>query len=833
MASSHVVQSNFLSGVLDPRASARIETDAYNSGLLRGINIEPIHLGGVRRRRGLRYCATLPNILTRVSSGVTATAPNGGTAANANDDNETTLLTTTTNIGTTDPYVIVHYDLGSAKAILFADIVLASASAAVSLNLAIQYSTDNAAWTSMEAATLYTTDNTARSFRATGPATARYWRVARSGGLDLGTAKVNLAGFNLWQDSGVVSEGRVKAFEVATDERYEVVFTDRSATIFEDGTLLFRQPTPYASADIGDIDVAADAETMVIVHEDYAPRFLIRESTAFFQCFPADFDALPEIDFEDTSSPTPTSDVQTMVFSGWNTGDTFQVHLDGAHSAATVYSGDNATTADNLAREIQKLWTVKGFSGVTGERTGVNTFVITSAGASADAYGLMTVSPVTGSGTVAVTHTTTGVSRKEPVWSATRGYPRTTEFFEGRLYFGGTRSKQKSLIGSQVNNILHLEIGEGLDDDPVFVTLSGNGNRLNAIQGLFGGRSLQVFASGGEFRYAKEQGVPITPGDVPVNQTQYGTAKIHPVNIDGATIYVQRNRKSIRDFRFDYAENAYNSLGVSALAPHLIYDVRDLAAWNGSVKDEIGLVFVVNGENPDTSAEAFQDGTVAVFNSRKEAKIQAWTIWTTAGLFRSVCTILEDIFFLVERTLNGTTVLCFEKADPDYYTDCAVQVVNSPASTAVAGLGHLNGEECRVRADGFVLENVTPSGGSATIQQASSNIEIGLDWTPEATPMPLQTITPLGSNLMRKKRVVNIKAKVRNTLGLRVNGRPLPDRYFDVDNFDEAATPFSGIHEIEESTNWDQAEDKLVSFTQVDPLPFELLGLDIQIESSV
>lgn len=832
MTSSHVVTSNFLSGVLDPRASARVETDAYNTGLLRGVNIEPVHLGGVRRRRGLKYCATLPNKLTRVSSGVTATAPNGGTAANANDDDESTLVTTTTNISTTDPYVVVHYDLGSAKAILFADVVLTAATEDVQLNLAIQYSTDDSSWTSLVPSTLYATDDTARSFRAEGPATARYWRVARAGGVDLGTAKVTLTGFDLWQDSGDVSVGRVKAFEVSTDERYVVAFTDRSISIFSDGTLLFQQPTPYESADLEGIDVAVDAETMVIVHEDYAPRFLIRESVNNFQCFPADFDALPEIDFEDTSSPTPTSDVQTMVFSGWNVGDTFQVHLDGAHSAATVYSGDNATTADNLAREIQKLWTVKGFSGVTGARTGVDTFVITSAGASADAYGLMTVSVVSGSGIASVTHTTTGVSRREAVWSATRGYPRTVDFYEGRMYFGGTRSRQRSLIASRVNDILHFEIGEGLDDDPVFVTLSAGG-RLNAIQGLFGGRSLQVFTSGGEFRYAKEQGVPITPSDSPVSQTQYGAAKIKPVNIDGATIFVQRNRKSVRDFRFDYTENAYNSLGVSSLAPHLIYDVQDLAAWNGSATDEIGLVFVVNGTNPDTSDEAFQDGTVAVFNSRKEAKVQAWTIWTTRGEFKSVCTILEDTYFLVKRTLNGTDYLMLEQALPTYYTDCAVQKVNGAPLTLVSNLGHLNETECRVRADGFVLENVTPTGGATTIQQASVNVEIGLDWTPEATPMPLQTITPLGSNLMRKKRVVKIMAKVRNTLGLLVNGRPLPDRYFDVDNFDEAATPFSGVHSIEESTNWDQRDDKLVTFTQVDPLPFELLGIDIHIESSV
>ena len=832
MAGSHVVQSNFLSGVLDPRAAARIETDAYNNGLLRGINIEPIHLGGVRRRRGLRRVATLANQLTRIHTGVTITAANGGTTANANDDSETTKLTTTTNISTTNPYVVVHYDLGSAQTVYFADVIGLALSAGSSTQFEIQYSTDNASWT-IAGSAFELVDTTARTYRRVPNVSARYWRVVRIGATDLGTAKAELVEFNLWQNGSTLSESRIKSFEVSTSERYIAVFTDRTVAIYSNETLVAYQPTPYASADIPELDVATNAETMAIVHEDYPPQFLIRETTTNFQRFPMDFDSIPQIDFADSSSPSPTSDVQVITFAaGWNAGDTFQITLDGARTATVVYAGDNATTADNITREVQKLWSVQGFNGVSCSRTGSAEFTVTLAEDSASAYGDMTVSPLSSSSTASVNHSVTGVPRREPVWSSTRGYPRTVEFFEGRLYFGGTKQKQQSIIGSQVNNILGFEIGEGLADDPVFTTL--NGGRLTAIQGLFGGRSLQLFTSGGEFRYAKELGTPISPGDAPVNQTQYGAAKIKPVTIDGATIYVQRNKKSIRDFRFDYTENAYNSLGVSSLAPHLIYDVRDMAAWNGSAIDEISFVLVVNGTNPDTSSDAFPDGSVAIFNSRKEAQIQAWTIWTTDGQFKSVCSILEDIYFTTKRTLNGVDYSMLEIADVTCYTDCAHVSTNSPAAASVTGASHLYGEECRVRADGFVLENVTPDvSGNATLSKTVSAVEVGLDWTVEATPMPLQTITPQGSNLMRKKRVVKVRAKVRNTLGLLVNGRPLPDRYFDVDDFDEAATPFTGVHTIEESTNWDESEDKLVSFTQVDPLPFELLGLDIQIEGSI
>lgn len=841
MPSTHVVQSSFLSGVLSPSASARVETDAFQQGLLRGVNIVPIHLGGVRRRPGLLYRALCPYKLTRVTS-ATPTAPQGGTAANANDDSETTLVTITGTVGVVNPFIVVQYDLGAATAVAFADVIGILSDGGSSTQFAIQYSTDNVAWTTLGAA-LASVDITERSYRRIAGVTARYWRVARVGATNMGAVHITISGFNLWQTTTTVSEGRLISFEVSTSERYAVVLTDRSATIFsgDNGAFIDRAPMPYEDTDLDELDAAVNAESMVIVHEDYLPRFLVRESVTNFQTFIADFEGIPQFDFADSLSPAATSDVQAITFdANWDIGDTFQISLEGAKTAAITYAGDVATTAANIAREVQKLWTVKAFSGVTCVRTSALLFTVTFAAGSADAYDLLSVTALSsikaaGSsgviGKATVIHSVTGVPRRENIWSATRGYPRSVELFEGRLYLGGTRSKQQSLIGSAVNDILRLELAEGLADDPLLVTL--NGRQLNAINGLYAGRSLQMFTTGGEFRYVKEQGVSIVPGDYPVNQTQYGSAKIRPVAIDGATIFVQRNRKSIRDFRFDYTENAYNSLGVSSLAAHLIYDVRDMAAWNGSAIDEINLVLVVNGTNTSTETDAFPDGTLAVFNSRKEASVQAWTIWQTLGEFKAVATVLQERFFLIKRTINGVDGLYFEQASENCYTDCAVQVVNTPASTAVTGLGHLNGQACRVRADGFILANVTPSAASATLEIAATNVEVGLDWTTEVRPMPLQTFSAgQSSNLMRKKRVVNVRARVRNTLGLLVNGRVLPDTFFDIDNFDEAATPFTGTQQIEESTNWDQRDDKLVTFTQVDPLPMEILGIDVQLEVS-
>jgi hypothetical protein len=97
--------------------------------------------------------------------------------------------------------------------------------------------------------------------------------------------------------------------------------------------------------------------------------------------------------------------------------------------------------------------------------------------------------------------------------------------------------------------------------------------------------------------------------------------------------------------------------------------------------------------------------------------------------------------------------------------------------------------------------------------------------------MPLNTVgADGGAGLIGKQRIVKGKIKVRNTLGLRMNGRVLPEQQFDLINFDEVPTPYTGNLVLEESTNWDETEDKIVTFDQVDPLPMEILGIEMVME---
>lgn len=845
---THSVQSNFLSGVLDPRVQGRIDTNAYMSGLLEGTNIELIHLGGVMRRRGLTQKFVCPNQLTALTG--SNTYPNGGTLPN---------LTTTTPPNTTDPYVVVHVDLGSAQNVLFADCVDMTVASGSSTQFCIQYSTDDSNWTTL-GANFYQLDSTStytyrRTAGVTYPATyttARYWRVAKIGGTAL-AAEITLAAFNLWGDSGTISAGRLVPFEVSTTEPYMAILTDRSAIITYHGAIVDYVAIPYTSADLALVDAQSSAESMMVVHTDYAPRFVIRLNSPLatgnalaayynFQTFLATFVTVPKVDFADSLSPTPTSEKQTLTFSAdWNPGDTFTLTVLTDTTGSITYAGDNQTTGDAIAKAVQALWVVNGFSGVSCTSNGSYTYTLTFANGAAGPMGSIAITSLSSSATATAVSTQTGVSRQEPAWSATRGYPSTVTFYQGRMYFGGLKSLQEALVGSWVNDILNFDTAEGLDDQAIFATVSGVA--LNAVTALFPGRSLCVFTTGGEFRFVNDGGVAITPTSFPTNQTQYGTAQIKPVMIDGNTIFVQRNRNSIRDFQFDYTQDQFNSLGISSFASHLVYDVQDLAGWNGSLLSEMNLVFVVNGANPNTTSatnpNSLPDGTCAVFNTRKEANIQGWTLWETDGLFKNVGEVLEDLFFLVQRDLTAGAALIFEQAVENTFMDCGTGYVTTVGATSASGLNWLNGLTCRVRADGLVLDDVVPSLGVADFTRdgrpytVTTGYEIGLNFNPTVTPMPLQTTRwPSGSNLARKKRIVSARVIVLNTLGLYYNGKLLETTTFDTINFDSTPVPFSGPIKLEDSSDWDESVPKIATFTQVDPVPFYLMYIDIELQGN-
>jgi hypothetical protein len=367
--------------------------------------------------------------------------------------------------------------------------------------------------------------------------------------------------------------------------------------------------------------------------------------------------------------------------------------------------------------------------------------------------------------------------------------------------------------GSVTNDFFNFDLGTGLDDEGLDLTLDTD--MVNAITAVYAGRHLQIFTTGGEFSI---HDIPITPKKSAVRrQTLYGSTNIPPKSIDGATFFIDRTGKSVREFLFAYAEDAYTSGTVSLLASHLLNYPVDMDILRGSGKSDANYVYFVN-----------EDGTVAVFNTLRNQEVGGWTKWTTQGNFEGVCTVVEDVYFVVNE--NGFRHVA--KLDDTCFTDMSHKfdygcVASSEGTDTIDGLHHFDGQEVRVIADGLVMETVTPADGQIILSRPACKVEVGLNFDVKIKTMPINQDFQDGPTLTRKKRIVRVTANLYETLGIRINGEFLVDRNLGMP-LGVAIPPFTGSKTIN-LLGWTELAQ--VEITQTDPLPFTVLGIGVEVEA--
>jgi hypothetical protein len=367
---------------------------------------------------------------------------------------------------------------------------------------------------------------------------------------------------------------------------------------------------------------------MLLFQEDVPPQRLINLGTDtdwFLDEVP--FINVPTYDFDDDLSPTPVNEIQVMTLThgsghNWELGDQFQIDVESVLSKNITFAGDGtaaeqSSTVFNIQKNLQEMPTF-GETGVAVARTGTRQYTITISGESTKAFELFSGFPTAGNAdnTLVFTQTPSGSPRKEPVWSATRGYPKTACFFEGRLVLGGTKSKTASVFFSKSGSFFDFDIDDGDDDEGIFATISSR--KLNEIIDVYPGRNLQIFTSGAEFSVTSKPVTPTSVGIAP--QTNHGAAYVEVVDVDGSTIFVDRNGKTIYDFVYSFNEDAYVSHDRSVLSSHLIKQPTDMAMLSGTTSEDANWLFITN-----------TDGTVTILNTLRAQDINGFTRWEAAS----------------------------------------------------------------------------------------------------------------------------------------------------------------------------------------------------------
>jgi hypothetical protein len=526
------------------------------------------------------------------------------------------------------------------------------------------------------------------------------------------------------------------------------------------------------------------ADTLIVVHPDVAPISIVRGANdATWTASAITFDSIPKYAFT-VSVTNPAGTLTPSAVSG----------------KVTLTASSSVFTAGSVGQYVNA------------QPQGRAKIVRYNSGTSVDA---ITEFPFFNTSAIA-NGQWDYESGYEAVWSSGKGWPRSVTFHEGRLYFGGSKSRPSTVWGSKVGLFFDFEATEGLDDDAVEATLDTN--TFNAIVDIISGRDLQVFTTGGEF-YVPQNGLdPITPTNFFVktasrNGTQQG---VRVQQLESGTLFIQRQGKSLNEFAYTDTQATYVTQKISLLAGHLLKGPSRLALRRSVATDENDLLLITNTT----------DGTMAVFSLLRAQNVIAPSEFITVdGAYIDVSVDISTIYTVVRRNVNGANQYYVEVFDNDLLTDSAKSGTGVVSTVTMA---HLVTETVNILEDGAVQANqAVPAGGTVTLPRATaSSYEIGLPIAVEARTMPVDLKLQTGTRIGFKKRIVEVNALVVDTQHMKINGTQIPFRAFG-DILDQPVAEFTGTKTLHGILGYSQ--EAKITVSQDIPLKMTLLGMEYKV----
>ncbi len=806
MTRQRLSKTNFTAGEIAPQLLGRGDLTAYENGaaLLRNVFILPT--GGVTRRPGLRFVGRLQTAIDRVAGGITASAPNGGTAARAYDGNPASRLVTTRSVGRISPYVAVRFDLGFPRPIRFADALdIALSGGAASNEFRIQHSADNAVWSDFGPAFGVTgrAESVRRADPSGRPVAARYWRIARIGRADHGNATVSLSGFDLWTDGGSASAGRLIAFAFNTEQTYLLALTHRNLAVYSGDVRVADLPTPWTAEQVNQVAWAQSADTLLMAHPDVPPLKVTRNLPGAGPSAVEDWRVGPWRFLEEDSTDEDDEPIGTVLR---------QPYRKFADPETTLAPSGTDRDASIVLTASEPVFD----GGHTGQRLRLG-------GRQVEVTAVQ--SPTRASARVKQTLLSRDATKdwEEPAFSARRGWPATVAFHQDRLVIGGSRDLPNRIWLSKSGDLFNFDLGEGLDDAGIeFAILS---DQVNAIRAVFSGRHLQVLTSGAEWMVT---GDPLTPGNIQLKrQTRIGSPvdrQVPPRDVDGATLFAARNGRELREFLFADVEQAYRANDLALLARHLVDTPVD------QDYDPLNRLLHI----------VMADGSLATVTVYRAEKVTGWSRQETDGKFRAISVVDGTVFTIVERA-GGRYIERFDAAlatdsalTGSALTGSALTGSNGAGKAVWSGLGHLEGRTVAVLADNAVRQPSPVAGGAIALDRPAGTVEAGLPFASRIRALPPVAQTPRGASHGSPVRLVEAVFRLLDTRMLRIDTgagpRTVPFRTLGSAGLLDAAPPaFTGDVAIR-ALGWLEGAAPAWSLEQSDPLPFTILAVSTELK---
>lgn len=643
---------------------------------------------------------------------------------------------------------------------------------------------------------------------------------------------------------GAAGTVRPVPFIFSRSVAYMLEFGSTSMRVWKERALVESSPgVPYVlatsinAAHLDAMDYASSGDTMVIVHDEFAPKRLRRFADDTWVIDDVPF--APMAMYERGERPGTTVTISNVaVGAGRTITATAAAFLASDVGRTVEYAAGVALitaftdTTHVTATVTQAFLTVGAFAGewtITGTpmttltpsaKDPVGATITMTLGAAGWRAGDVGSHVDVNGGLVRITQFTSttvvsGVIIRElisataaqaefwvlnaPAWNDIDGYPTTVTFHQQRMWLGATRKFPQSVWGSKSGLSFDFTPGTA-DDDAVYKTAASD-DSSPLLYLVSANRSLIMLGYGNEFEGIGGVEKPITQTNMQINPgSDWGSELVRPQKIGKELLFAERGGTSLR-VMYPQQVDGYDSSDLSIYSQHLL---------------TAGLKSVSYERKPNSVLWAvMQDGTFGAFTYSREDSMAAWCSATTDGEVEWVATIpdgAEDVTYAtVLRTIDGVeqrNIEMFNWGAENGKFDSRGEQTDSPAKATWDGLDHLEAKVVGVVADGVYVGTFTVSGGEIELPRTALAISYGIPYEARITVRAPEVGTGTGTSQGQAQSTNRIWLRLLNTIGMRVNGKTLEFRRLGAGVLDAPVQPFTGLKDVADY-GWDNGSSDI------------------------
>lgn len=245
-------------------------------------------------------------------------------------------------------------------------------------------------------------------------------------------------------------------------------------------------------------------------------------------------------------------------------------------------------------------------------------------------------------------------------WSDEYGYPSCVTYYQDRLCFANNAEKPQTVWTSKSSDYVNFGTSVPTADDDA-ITFTVNARQVNAIRDMVPLDSLILLTSDAEWRVTEGQDQVLTPDSVGVRaQSFYGAADMQSVVYGRSALFVQDRGSQVRDLTYSIQVDGYEGTDRTLLADHLFrgHSIVDMAFC----RIPYAALFAIR-----------DDGTLLTFTYLPDQEVAGWARHDTDGYFERLCVVPEGeqdtVYFVVRRTINGSTKRYIERLAPRLFDD--------------------------------------------------------------------------------------------------------------------------------------------------------------------